>query len=154
MLLILAIFVNAIIICLIIVPMNLNIFQIILLSLLFSMLCVKQHQPISCGDQSLTVDQNRSFMYNIGEYHNITISQPMVSPSIPDRGLTSDLQYTVKNLVPEALYTFHIIARNVYGDSFTKSVNCTTDQSRYIIVDLCLLTCSVLSISFYFELIS
>jgi hypothetical protein len=81
-------------------------------------------------------------------------SQPMVSPSIPDRGLTSNLQYTVKNLVPETLYIFHIIARNVYGDSFTKSMNCTTDQSRYIIVGLCLLTCSVLSISFCFELIS
>jgi hypothetical protein len=81
-------------------------------------------------------------------------SQPMVSPSIPDRGLTSDLQYTVKNLVPETLYIFHIIARNVYGDSFTKSVNCTTDQSRYNIVGLCWLTCSVLSISLCFELIS
>jgi hypothetical protein len=46
----------------------------------------------------------------------------MVSPSIPDRGLTFDLQYTVKNLVPETLYIFHIIARNVYGDSFTKSL--------------------------------
>jgi hypothetical protein len=50
MLLILAIFVNAIIICSIIVPMDLNIFEIILLSLLFSMLCVKQHQLMSCGD--------------------------------------------------------------------------------------------------------
>ena len=81
-------------------------------------------------------------------------SQPLVSPSIPDRGLTSDLQYTVKNLVPETLYIFHIIARNVYGDSFTKSVNCTTDRSRYIIMGLCLLTCSVLSISLCFELFS
>jgi hypothetical protein len=81
-------------------------------------------------------------------------SQSMVSPSIPDRVLTSDLQYTVNNLVPETLYIFHIIARNVLGDSFTTSVNCTTDQSRYIIVGLCLLTCSVLSISFCFALIS
>ena len=89
------------------------------------------------------------------QYWRISISsQAIVSPSILDPGLTSDLQYTVNNLVPETLYIFHIIARNVLGDSFTKSVNCTTDQSRYIIVGLCLLTCSVLSISLCFELFS
>jgi hypothetical protein len=82
------------------------------------------------------------------QYWRISISsQAIVSPSILDPGLTSDLQYTVNNLVPETLYIFHIIARNVLGDSFTKSVNCTTDQSRYII-------CSVLSISFCFTLMS
>ena len=65
------------------------------------------------------------------QYWRISLSsQAIVSPSILDPGLTSDLQYTVNNLVPETLYIFHIIARNVLGDSFTKSMNCTTDQSR------------------------
>jgi hypothetical protein len=48
------------------------------------------------------------------------ISQPlpsMLSPSIPDDRLTSDLQYTVENLEPEKHYIFQIIARNYLGDS-------------------------------------
>jgi hypothetical protein len=61
-------------------------------------------------------------------------SSSMLSLSIPDPGLTSDLQYTVNNLVPETLYIFQIITRNDYGDAFTKSVNCTTDQSMYDVV--------------------
>jgi len=89
------------------------------------------------------------------QYRRISQSSPsMLSPSIPDSGSTSVLQYTVNNLVPDTIYIFHIIARNDLEDSFTKSVNCTTDRSRYIIVGLCLLTCSVLSISFCFTLIS
>ena len=82
------------------------------------------------------------------QYWRISQSSPsMLSPTIPDPGVTADLRYTVNNLLPETLYIFHIIARNVLGDSFTKSVNCTTDRSRYIM-------CSVLSISFCFTLMS
>ena len=89
------------------------------------------------------------------QYWRISQSSPsMSSPTIHDPGVTADLQYTVKNLVPDTIYIFHIIARNVLGDSFTKSMNCTTDRSRYSIVGLCSLTCSVLSISFCFTLIS
>ena len=69
------------------------------------------------------------------QYRRISQSSPsMSSSSIPDPGLTSDLQYTVNNLVPETLYIFQIITRNDYGDAFTKSVNCTTDQSVYDVV--------------------
>jgi hypothetical protein len=69
------------------------------------------------------------------QYRRISHSSPsMLSPSIPDPNLTSDLQYTVNNLVPETLYIFQIITRNDYGDAFTKSVNCTTDQSMYDVV--------------------
>jgi hypothetical protein len=41
-------------------------------------------------------------------------SHSMLSPSIPDPGVTADLQYTVNNLVPETLYIFQIITRNDY----------------------------------------
>ena len=61
-------------------------------------------------------------------------SHPMLSPSIPDPGVPADLQYTVNNLVPETLHTFQIIIRHNYGNAFTKSVNCTTDQSMYDVV--------------------
>ena len=61
-------------------------------------------------------------------------SSSMLSPSIPDPGMTSDLQYTVNNLVPETLYIFLIITKNDYGGAFTKSVNCTTEQSMHDIV--------------------
>jgi hypothetical protein len=61
-------------------------------------------------------------------------SHSMLSSSIPDPGVTADLQYTVNNLVPETLYIFQIITRNDYGDAFTKSVNCTTDHSMYDVV--------------------
>jgi hypothetical protein len=89
------------------------------------------------------------------QYWRISQSSPsMLSPTIPDPGITADLQYTVKNLVPDTIYIFHIISRNFLGDSFTKAINCTTDRSRYSIVGMYLLTCSVLSISFCFTLIS
>jgi hypothetical protein len=61
-------------------------------------------------------------------------SHPMLSPSIPDPGVTADLQYTVNSLVPETLYIFQIITRNDYGEAFTMSVNCTTDHSMYDVV--------------------
>jgi hypothetical protein len=35
-------------------------------------------------------------------------SHSMLSPSIPDPGVTADLQYTVNNLVPETLYILHV----------------------------------------------
>jgi hypothetical protein len=41
----------------------------------------------------------------------------MLSPYIPDSGVTADIQYTVNNLVPETIYMFQIIARNDLGDS-------------------------------------
>jgi hypothetical protein len=89
------------------------------------------------------------------QYWRISQSSPsMLSPTIHDPCVTADLQYTVKNLVPDTIYIFHIFARNILGDSFTKSMNCTTDRSRYSIVDLYSLTRSVLSISFCFTLIS
>ena len=89
------------------------------------------------------------------QYWRISQSSPsMLSPTIPNPGVTTDIQYTVKTLVPDTLYIFHIIARNVVWYLFTQSMNCTTDRSRYITVGLCLLTCSVLSISFCFTLIS
>ena len=55
----------------------------------------------------------------------------MLSPSIPDPGVTADLQYAVNNLVAETIYMFQIIARNDLGDSLSKSVKCTTDHSMY-----------------------
>ena len=61
-------------------------------------------------------------------------SSSMLSPDIPDPGVTADIQYTVNNLVPETIYMFQIIARNELGDSLSKSVKCTTDQSMYILV--------------------
>jgi hypothetical protein len=45
----------------------------------------------------------------------------------------ADMQYTVSNLVPETIYMFQIIARNDLGDSLSKSLKCTTDQSMYTI---------------------
>ena len=66
------------------------------------------------------------------QYSRISQSSPsMLSPSIPDSGLTSDLQYTVDILVPETLHIFHIIARNDYGNSLSNFVNCTTEHSMY-----------------------
>ena len=61
-------------------------------------------------------------------------SSAMLSPYIPDPGVTADIQYTVNNFVPETIYMFQIIARNDLGDSLSKSVKCTTDQSMYILV--------------------
>ena len=61
-------------------------------------------------------------------------SSAMLSPYITDPGVTADIQYTVNNLVPETIYMFQIIARNDLGDSLSKSVKCTTDQSMYILV--------------------
>ena len=58
----------------------------------------------------------------------------MLSPSIPDPGVTADLQYTVNNLLPDTVYIFHIIAGNEFGDSLSKSVECTTDKSMYEVV--------------------
>ena len=63
-------------------------------------------------------------------------SHSMSSPSIPDPGVTADLQYTVNNLVPETLYIFQIITRNDYGEAFAKSVNCTTDHSMYDVLNI------------------
>ena len=59
-------------------------------------------------------------------------STSILSPNIPDTGVTADLQYTVNNLVPETIYIFQIIARNYLGDSLSKQVKCTTDQSMYV----------------------
>jgi hypothetical protein len=51
------------------------------------------------------------------QYWRISQSSPlMLSPTIHDPGVTADLQYTVKNLVPDTIYICHIIARNVWGD--------------------------------------
>jgi hypothetical protein len=61
-------------------------------------------------------------------------SSAMLSPYIPDPGVTADIQYTVNYLVPETIYMFQIIARNDLGDSLSKSVKCTTDQRMYILV--------------------
>ena len=58
----------------------------------------------------------------------------MLSPSIPDDRLTSDLQYTVDNLEPEKNYVFQIIARNYLGESLSKQVKCTTEQSMYVLI--------------------
>ena len=69
------------------------------------------------------------------QYWRISQSSPYtLSPSIPDPGETADLQYTVNNLVSETLYIFHIIARNEFGDSLSKLVKCTTDESMYEVV--------------------
>ena len=62
------------------------------------------------------------------------LSSAILSPSIPDPGVTADLQYTFNNLVPETIYMFQIIARNDLGDSLSKSVKCTTYQSMYVLV--------------------
>jgi hypothetical protein len=69
------------------------------------------------------------------QYWRISQSSPStLSPSIPDPGETADLQYTVNNLVPETLYIFQIITGNEFGDSLSKSVKCTTDESMYEVV--------------------
>jgi hypothetical protein len=60
-------------------------------------------------------------------------SQATLTPAISDPGSDADVQYIINNLVPEAIYIFQIIARNVYGDSLSKSVNCTTNESRYFL---------------------
>ena len=61
-------------------------------------------------------------------------SHAKLTPAISDPGSDSDVQYLINNLVPETIYTFQIIARNVNGDSLSKSVNCTTNESRYILL--------------------
>ena len=61
-------------------------------------------------------------------------SSLMLSQSIPDSGSTSVLEYTVNNLVPDTIYIFQIIARNYLGDSLSKPLNCTTDQSMYDLI--------------------
>jgi hypothetical protein len=58
-------------------------------------------------------------------------SQATLTPTISDPGSDADVQYIINNLVPETIYIFQIIARNVYGDSLSKSVNCTTNESMY-----------------------
>ena len=69
------------------------------------------------------------------QYWRISQSSPStLSQSIPDPGESADLQYTVNNLVPETMYIVHIIARNEFGDSLSKSVKCTTDESMYEVV--------------------
>jgi hypothetical protein len=117
----------------------------------FYVVCKTTSANVLCRSEFSAGSQQEFYV----QYWRISQSSPsMLSPTIPDPGVTADLQYTVKNLVPDTIYIFHIISRNVLGDSFTKSMNCTTVRSRYIIVGLCLLTCSVLSISFCFTLIS
>ena len=61
-------------------------------------------------------------------------SSSMLSPSIPDPGMTSDPQYTVNNLVPETIYIFPVIARNNVGDSLSESMTCTTDKRMYVLI--------------------
>ena len=69
------------------------------------------------------------------QYWRISQSSPsMLSPSIPDSGSTSVLQYTVNNLVPDTIYMFQIIARNNLGDSSSKLMTCTKDQSMYVFI--------------------
>ena len=65
-------------------------------------------------------------------------SHAKLTPAISDPGSDSDVQYLINNLVPETIYTFQIIARNVYGDSLSKSVSCTTNESRYTCIFLCI----------------
>jgi hypothetical protein len=61
-------------------------------------------------------------------------SPSMLSPTIPDSVSASVLPYTVNNLVPDTIYIFQVIARNNLGDSSSKSMTCTTDQSMYLLV--------------------
>ena len=66
------------------------------------------------------------------QHWRISQSSPsMLSPTIPDSGSASVLPYTVNNLVPYTIYIFQVIARNDLGDSSSKSMTCTTDQSMY-----------------------
>ena len=58
----------------------------------------------------------------------------MLSPYIPDPGVTADIQYTVNNLVPETIYIFPVIARNNVGDSLSESMTCTTDKRMYVLI--------------------
>ena len=58
-------------------------------------------------------------------------SHATLTPAISDPGSDSDVQYEINNLVPATIYIFQIIARNVYGDSLSESVNCTTNESMY-----------------------
>jgi hypothetical protein len=60
-------------------------------------------------------------------------SQATLTPAISDPGSDADVQHTINNLVPETSYIFQIIARNLFGDSLSKSVNCTTNESRYFL---------------------
>ena len=70
-------------------------------------------------------------MHSIGEYHN----HHRTRYHHPYLILVKQLTYsTVNNLVPETLYIFHIIARNEFGDSLSKLVKCTTDESMYEVV--------------------
>ena len=68
------------------------------------------------------------------QYWSISQSSSMLSPSIPDSGSASVLQYTVNNLVPETIYIFQVIARNNVGDSLSKSMTCTTDKRMYALI--------------------
>jgi hypothetical protein len=68
------------------------------------------------------------------QYWSISQSSSMLSPSIPDSGSASVLQYTVNNLVPETIYIFQVIARNNVGDSLSKSMTCTTDKRMYVLI--------------------
>ena len=60
-------------------------------------------------------------------------SHATLTPAISDPGSDYNVQYQINNLVPKTIYIFQIIARNVYGDSLSKSVNCTTNESRYFL---------------------
>jgi hypothetical protein len=60
-------------------------------------------------------------------------SQATLTPAISDPGSDADVQHTINNLVPETIYIFQIIARNLFGDSLSKSVNCTTNERRYFL---------------------
>ena len=68
------------------------------------------------------------------QYWSISQSSSMLSPSIPDSGSASVLQYTVNNLVPETIYIFPVIARNNVGDSLSESMTCTTDKRMYVLI--------------------
>ena len=71
------------------------------------------------------------------EYWRISQSSPsMISPSIPDPGIGSIWHHTVNNLIPATIYIFQIIARNDLGDSLSKPLKCTPDQSMYALIKL------------------
>ena len=72
--------------------------------------------------------------FNVQYWRISQSSSSMLSPSIPDPGVSADLMYTVNNLVPDAIYMFQIIASNYLGDSLSKSATCSTDQSMYVLV--------------------
>jgi hypothetical protein len=73
-------------------------------------------------------------MIYASHFTEISQSSSMLSPSIPDSGSASVLQYTVNNLVPETIYIFPVIARNNVGDSLSESMTCTTDKRMYVLI--------------------